>query len=91
MTEEQVGMLAATLVQLSRGFREVARHIVEQEAEIRAIRSILERKGIAPEDELERARNEASSRLKEGFSVISKLKCRSISRRRSSADPGSSD
>jgi hypothetical protein len=87
MTDEQLGMMMASLLQLNRGFREVANHILEQEAEIDAIRSVLERKGIAPSDDLDRARDEAVRRLKEGFPAISKRKCRRDSRHSFGADP----
>jgi hypothetical protein len=87
MTDEELGIFLAALLQLNRGFLAVVRHIIEQEKEIGAIRSILERKGIAPPDELDRARDEAITRLEEGFSAISKRRCLRISRRRSDADP----
>jgi len=89
MTDEQLGMLVAALLQLNRGFREVARHIVEQEAEMDAIRSILDRKGIAPSDELDRAGDEAVRHFKEGFPAISKRRCWRSSGHRFGASPRS--
>jgi hypothetical protein len=86
MTDEELGMLLAALLQLNRGFKEVARSIVEQEAEIGALRTILEQKGIAPGDELDRAREEAVRRLKEGLAATSNRTCRRLSRRRSVGD-----
>lgn len=48
------------LARLSRGFTEAVRHIVEQETEICALQSILERKGLVTPQDLAVAREEAS-------------------------------
>ena len=91
MTDEQLGMVVATLQQLNRGFTEIARHVLEQEADIGAIRSILEQKGVAPAEELDRARDEAARGLKEGSPAVRKRRCRRISAYlQSGVDPRSS-
>lgn len=88
MTDEQFGIVITALLQLNRGFTEIARHIISQDAEICAIRSILEQKGLVPSEEVERARDEAARGLKEVFPAISKRRCRRASAiRRSGADP----
>lgn len=79
MTDEQLGVVVAMLQQLNRGFTEIARHILEQEADIGGIRTILEEKGVAPAEELDRARDKAARGLKEGSPAVRNRKCRRIS------------
>lgn len=79
MTDDQVGMLAAAMLQLNRGFLEIVRTVLEQEAEIAAIRSLLERKGVAHTEELERAQDDAIQKLQEGFPAGRIPRCRRVS------------
>lgn len=83
MTDEQVGMLLADLKQLNRGFAVVARHIIEQEAEICALRSMLEDKAAGSAQELREQRESVLKMLKKVFSSDPKRRQRACRRRSS--------
>jgi len=64
MSSEEFGVIMRELARLGRGFTEAVRHIVEQEAEICALQSILERKGLVSAHDLAVAREEASRQVR---------------------------
>ncbi len=65
MTEQEFGVIRAELQRLTTGLSRAIEQIVEQEAEINALRSVLERKKVASSHELELARSQAAKELGE--------------------------
>ena len=63
MTDEEFGVIKTELERLGRGFSEAVRQMLQQEAEITALRWIIEKSGIAIPGELDIARDEAIRQL----------------------------
>lgn len=63
MTNEEFGVIKAELERLGRGLSEAVRQIFYQEAEITALRWIIEQNGVAIAGELDVARDEAIRQL----------------------------
>ena len=63
MTDEEFGVIKAELERFGRGLTEAVRQIIHQEAEITALRWIIEQSGVAIAGELDVAREEAIRQL----------------------------
>ena len=63
MTNEEFGVIKTELERLGRGLSEAVRQIFHQEAEITALRWIIEQSGLAIASELDVARDEAIRQL----------------------------
>ena len=64
MNDEQASAFLIEFQRITRGLREAIRLITSQQAEIKALREILVRKGWMSEDELDAQRDEILSQVK---------------------------
>jgi hypothetical protein len=71
MTDEEFGVIKTELERLGRGLTEAVRQIIYQEAEITALRWIMEQHGVAIAGELDIARDEAILQLNAPLERIS--------------------
>lgn len=63
ITDEQLQVVIAELQRLAEGFAVAVQQIVQQEAAINALQTIIEQHGLATPEELDTARGEALQRL----------------------------